>query len=190
MATAQDRTDWRKLIYAPPTATKPKFKPNPPLINSRVVKKFKGKWYGGKITALAEEADTLRPIWRVQYDDGDCGDYYEHEISMDLMDASDPVEMSLATLHEPTSIINRTVWKTFDKILHHGKITNYDYDQKTGDTIWRIEYGDLDCEDLNWQEVYPILVDTKICYIPPPHPYHPANMHAQGARVAPETMCI
>ena len=106
---------------------------------------------------------------------GRSAGYYEHEISMDLMDASDPVEMSLATLHEPTSIINRTVWKSFDNILHHGKITNYDYDQKTGDAIWRIEYGDLDCEDLNWQEVYPILVDTKICCIPPP-PLPPPEM--------------
>ena len=169
METAQDRAIWKSCTQAQPRPTGRPFKPNRPLLNSRVLKKFGSKWYGGSITGLDEEADTHRPIWRVTFDDGDFGDYYENEITQNLMDPSDPVELALATLDNPDSIIGNTVQKKFGGRLHHGIVANFNYDSTTDDIIWRIIYDDQDCEDLNWQELYPVLDCRKlICVRPAP----------------------
>ena len=85
------------------------------------------------------------------------------------MDPSDPVELALATLDNPDSIIGNTVQKKFGGRLHHGIVANFNYDSTTDDIIWRIIYDDQDCEDLNWQELHPVLDCRKlICVRPAP----------------------
>jgi hypothetical protein len=104
-----------------------------------------------------EETDTLKPIWRVEFDDGDVADYYEYELQPWVLDNSDTIELSFHSLAYPHSLLGAAITKSFNGIQYTGTITEHEIDSRTTDTTWRIQYEDNDIEDLNWPELLPHL---------------------------------
>ena len=60
----------------------------------------------------------------------------------------------------PQSLIGRLVEKKFNMTWHVGVVTDFDMDDVTRSTIWRISYDDGDSADYDMTELKRILLDT------------------------------